>query len=144
MSNGAEDTYQVIDPGFHEKLMDFPSHYQMQVKKLGIPEAKRAIHSITYNISGPNARINQNSVDNSININEPHTESLDLIYAIRDEITKLKIEKADRIEANEVVDAVEEQIKSGKPKKVVISALLNALPHVASIASLGKAIIEKL
>jgi len=68
MSNGAEETYQVIDPGFHESFHGISAHYQMEVRKLGIPEANKAVQSITYNVTGPNARINQNSVDNSANV----------------------------------------------------------------------------
>ena len=68
MSNGAEETYSVIDPGFNEKFNSIPAGYQMDVKKLGIPESKKAVQHITYNISGTNNRINQNSTDKSVNI----------------------------------------------------------------------------
>ncbi len=47
MSNGGEETFQVIDPGFHEEFHRIPAGYQMRVKKLGLPEAKKAIQSIT-------------------------------------------------------------------------------------------------
>ena len=43
MSNGGEETYEVIDPGFHEKFHSIPAGYQMVMRKLGIPEAKNAI-----------------------------------------------------------------------------------------------------
>lgn len=49
MSNGGNETFKVIDPGFHEGVHGIPAHYQMKVQKLGIPEAKKAIQSITYN-----------------------------------------------------------------------------------------------
>ena len=68
MSNGAEETYEVIDPGFHEEFHGIPARYKMDVRKLGVPEAKSAIHSVTYNVTGNNARINQNSVDQSVNV----------------------------------------------------------------------------
>ena len=32
MSNGGVETYEVIDPGFVEAIMDFDAHYQMRVK----------------------------------------------------------------------------------------------------------------
>jgi len=38
MSNGGEETYEVIDPGFHEEFHSIPAGYQMDVRKLGIPE----------------------------------------------------------------------------------------------------------
>src|SRR5690554_5742652 len=67
MSNGGEETYEVIDPGFHESFHGIEAHYQMTHRKLGLPEAKAAVQSITYHISGPNARVNNHSTDNSLN-----------------------------------------------------------------------------
>lgn len=43
MSSGGEETYKVIDPGFHEKFHSIPAHYQIKAQKLGIPEAKEAL-----------------------------------------------------------------------------------------------------
>jgi len=40
MSNGGEETYEVIDPGFYERHGSITAHYQMDVKKLGLSEAK--------------------------------------------------------------------------------------------------------
>lgn len=40
MSNGGEETYEVIDPGFYERHGSIAAHYQMDVKKLGLSEAK--------------------------------------------------------------------------------------------------------
>ena len=34
MSNGGEETYEVIDPGFYERHGGIPAHYQMDVKKV--------------------------------------------------------------------------------------------------------------
>ena len=41
MSNGGEETYEVIDPGFHEGIGGIKAHYQMTHRKLGLPEAER-------------------------------------------------------------------------------------------------------
>ena len=35
MSNGGEETYEVVDPGFNEGLGGIPARYQMEVRKLG-------------------------------------------------------------------------------------------------------------
>lgn len=40
MSNGAVETYEVVDPGFREAFEDFPRHYQVEVKRL--PNAETA------------------------------------------------------------------------------------------------------
>jgi hypothetical protein len=62
-SNGAVETFEVIDPGFQEAFHGIEAHYQMSVRKLGLPEAKQRIERITYNITGHNARINNHSID---------------------------------------------------------------------------------
>jgi hypothetical protein len=41
MSNGGEETYEVIDPGFYERHGGITAHYQMDVKKLVPSEAKK-------------------------------------------------------------------------------------------------------
>lgn len=142
MSNGAEETYRVIDPGFHEKFHSIPAGYQMDVHKLGLPEAKSAVQNITYNISGTNNRVNQNSTDNSINIANISSDIQEHINALREEIKKLNIPEEEAISSYEVIDAVEAQFKSEKPSKTVVKTLLSALPNVASIASIGSFIIS--
>lgn len=144
MSNGAEETYRVIDPGFYEAFHGIPSNYQMEVQKLGVPEAKQAVQTINFNITGHNARINQNSVDNSTNVVQVDSAALQNLEALRAEINRLQISEEDRFSAIEVVDSVEEQFKSGNPKKSVVSALLNSLPHVANITSIVAAIVSLL
>lgn len=142
MSNGAEETYEVIDPGFNEKFHGIPAHYQMDVRKLGIPEANKAVQNITYNVTGPNARINQNSVDNSANVIFINPQVSEHLEAIRSEISRLIQKESEKVAAYEVVNAIEEQFKTGKPSKTVVSTLLKGLPAVGSIASLGSFILS--
>lgn len=144
MSNGGEETYRVIDPGFHEAFHGIKAHYQMEVQKLGLPEAKSAVQSITYNISGSNARINQNSVDNSTNISQIDSRFTHQIQLLRAEVDKAPLEPDQKREALEVIDEVEEAFLSGKPKKSVVSPLLNSLPLVANITSIAAAIVSLL
>ena len=144
MSNGGEETFTVIDPGFREKFHGIGAHYQMVVKKLGIPEAKKAVQTITYNISGHNARINQNSTDNSINIATASPEVLEHLDAIRAEVNRLVSDENEKSSANEVVTSIEEQMNSGSPSKAVVSTLLKGLPSVGNISSLGSFILSLL
>lgn len=143
MSNGATETYEVIDPVFHEAFHGIPAHYQMKVKKLGVPEAKARIQSITYNINGNNARVNHDSVDNSTNTVtiggglQEHVDSLRQIIATLQDVQERK-------DATDIVDAVEANLASQKPSKTVVSTLLGALPHVASISTIASAIISAL
>lgn len=99
MSNGAEETYEVIDPGFQEEFHSIPAHYQMVVRKLGVPEANKAVQNITYNVTGPNARINQNSVDNSTNVSFINSQVSERLEAIRSEIARLIQKESERVEA---------------------------------------------
>ncbi|UVM06811.1 hypothetical protein [Pseudomonas laurylsulfatiphila] len=143
MSNGGMETFDVIDPGFHEAFHGINAHYQMKVKKLGLPEAKQRIHSITYNITGHNARINNDSVDNSINTVNIAGEVQEYVAALRQIIESIGDAKQ-REDASEILDGVESQLALPKPSKTVVSVLLSALPHVASISSLATAIIGAL
>ena len=140
MSNGGVETFEVIDPGFTEAIMDFEANYQMRVRKLGIPEAEKAVRNITYNISGANARVNNHSVDNSINNATINPEVPDLIASLRSELSKLGLSSQERAEFDEVVDEIESQLSTQAPKKTVIKSLLAALPHVETVAAISASI----
>lgn len=140
MSNGAEETYRVIDPGFHEDFRGIKAHYQMEVHKLGFPEAKSAVQSTTYNITGNNARVNQNSIDNSTNAVQIDARAIEYIDVLRKEIGGSNLSALDKAEANEVIDEVDNAFRSGNPKRPVVTALLKALPHVANVASIVSAL----
>lgn len=141
MSNGGVETFEVIDPGFVESIMDFDAHYQMRVRKMGVPEAEIAVRSITYNISGANARVNNHSIDNSINTVTINPELSGLVDALRAEISKLGMSSEERAEAYEVVDEIQSQLKAQTPKRTVIKSLLAALPHVETVASISATIL---
>nr|WP_216662802.1 hypothetical protein [Dickeya dadantii] len=94
MSNGGEETYEVIDPGFHERHGSIAAGYQMTHKKLGLPESDKAVQNVTYNINGANSRVNNHSIDNSINIANFNSEVAEHIAMLRSEIEQ-KIKKPD-------------------------------------------------
>jgi hypothetical protein len=143
MSNGGVETFDVIDPGFHEAFHGIDAHYQMKVKKLGLPEAKQRVQSITYNITGHNSRINHDSVDNSTNSVNIGGELQEYLTALRQIVETIEDAKQKR-DASEILDSVESQLALPKPSKTVVSVLLSALPHIASISSLASAIIGAL
>lgn len=142
MSNGGEETFEVIDPGFHEQFHSIPAGYQMIVKKLGLPEAQSAVQHFTYNFAGNNARVNQNSVDNSTNIVNVNPDVAEYVTALREAINAATLVPAVRQSAVEIIDAVDDHLQSGRPSKTVVSSLLAALPHIESIASIAASIIE--
>ena len=142
MSNGGEETYEVIDPGFYEGFGSIAANYQITVKKLGLPEAKEAVQNITYNISGNNARVNHGSVDNSVNVVAIQNDLTEQLSALRAAVEKLNVPDLEKQDAHDVVDAVEAQVATGNPKRGVIKALLDALPHVTSITTIVSTILE--
>jgi hypothetical protein len=142
LSTGVQETYRVIDPGFHEAFHAIPAGYQMEVRKLGVPEAQSAIQNITYNVSGPNARINSSSIDNSTNVVQVDARVTQQLRDLRAAIEQLPADQ--REAAKEIADEVEGAFKTGNQKKSVVSALLRALPHAANIATVAAAIIALL
>ena len=142
MSNGAEENYEVVDPGFYEKGQTIPAGYEMDVRKMGVPEARSTIHSVTYNVSGNNARINQNSVDQSVNVVQLSSHIAENLEALRQEISCLIEEESRRLEALKAVDAIEHQFKSGSPKQAVVRSLVQGLPAAGSIASIGSLLLS--
>jgi hypothetical protein len=143
MSNGGEETYEVIDPGFHESFHGIEAHYQMTHRKLGLPEAKAAVQSITYNISGANARVNNHSTDNSVNTVNINPDVAEHISMLRQEVKRL-VPDQEQQPALEVVDAIEGQFESNAPSKIVVKTLLGALPSAGSIASIGSFLLSAL
>lgn len=142
MSNGGVETFTVIDPGFYEKFHGIPAHYQMTVKKLGLPEAQRATQSITYNLSGANARVNDHAIDNSTNIVKMNPEVKEQLEELRQEVLKLECSDKGKGAALGVVDAIQEQFESGSPSKTVVQTLLKGLSHISNAASIGSFLLS--
>ena len=132
-SNGAEDTYEVIDPVFHEQFGGIPANYQIDVRKLGVPEAKHQVHSIVYNVSGAGARVNHQSVDHSVNTITLNSDIEGSLKTIREEVERSGLAQAEINSALEVVDELKQQFESGTPRKTIVSSLLGALPSIATI-----------
>lgn len=134
MSNGGKEMYRVIDPGFHESFAEIPAGYQIVHENLGIKKLTKPTSNVTYNITGDNARVNNNSVDNSINTINKNNDINAQIELLRQEIKKIIKNPADDLE---IVEAIQEQFDSEKPSKPVLKTLINALPNIASIATIG-------
>ncbi|WP_417882839.1 hypothetical protein [Vibrio rumoiensis] len=143
MSNGATETYEVIDPGFHEGGNLISAGYQIVHKNLGLPEAEKAIQNITYNLNGHGSRVNNHSIDNSTNTFNINSDVIEHIEMLRSEIFRL-VEAEQQQDALEIVDAIEQQFKSEKPSKVTVKTLVSALPHAGTIASIGSFLLAAL
>jgi hypothetical protein len=73
LPNGTVERFQVMDTGFQAGLHGaIGPHFQMKIQKLGTPTSsfRAPAGNVTniYNVHGPNARVNLQSVDSSSNI----------------------------------------------------------------------------
>ncbi|GAA0623230.1 hypothetical protein [Halomonas beimenensis] len=68
MLHGTDERYLVIDPGFTRGFGSIPDSYQTEVRREDAPNDKQSVTTINYHINGNNARFNQNSEDNSLNV----------------------------------------------------------------------------
>lgn len=107
LPNGLEERFLVVDRGFYSKRGSFNAHYQVKVKKESSPAIVKPTGKVIYNIHGPNARININSQDSSININNVTEEKL---FEDLKQIVSTKISNKD--EKSEIIFAIESLEKS--------------------------------
>lgn len=136
MSNGGKEKYLVVEPNFYEGDGTFEAHYQMTVRRAELADKAPAPgHTLNINMSGHGSRVNFQSTDNSVNtvyVNSQVSQHLD---NLRTEIRKSDLSTEDKDEALEIVDQVEQNAQSAKPKKTIVAALLGALPDVAKFAT---------
>lgn len=99
---------------------------------------------ITYHINGNNARVNHQSVDNSVNSVTMNSTVMNYIRELRDEVQRVPLSDEQRASAVDVVDEVESQIASGKPKRAILAPLLASLPAIESITSISNNLLEAL
>ncbi len=96
----------------------------------------------TYNINGYNARVNKDSTDRSTNIVNNNPDITDSLLKLRKELQTLVKEPAQQKEALEVVDYLEAQLQAVSPSRAVLSALIESLPSVGSVAAIGSFILS--
>jgi len=120
LSNGAEETYRVIDPGFHEGFHSIPAGYDMKCKKLGVPEAQKAIQNITYNNT---VNIHGNNQGIAVSGNENHSK---IKYT---EFNKKFIELLDEVKASNISDKYKiiEDLESNKEDNIELQSYLGTL-----------------
>jgi len=99
------ERYTVLDAGYYEGIAGIKAHYQSVVRKETKIEPQRPPTQIVYNLIGPNARVNIQSVDTSTNLVEVEPNKLfeklrGLIKnSISDEIVSAQLsEKVDELQ----------------------------------------------
>lgn len=106
---GFVDTYTVLDTGYSEGIRNaIPAHFTLKVhKENAIPRSiPSPTSTTTYNLTGANPRVNNNSLDNSVNIATTQTTTTifnDMRSAL-DEIT----DEEDREVLRARIDEMEE------------------------------------
>ena len=89
LPNGIVERYTVLDAGYYEGIAGIKAHYQSVVRKETKIEPKSQPTQVIYNLIGPNARVNIQSVDTSTNLVEIEPSELfeKLRAVIKDSIT---------------------------------------------------------
>jgi hypothetical protein len=83
LPNGIEETFEVIDPVFYDGMRGaIPAHFQVKIRRKGSFPAGTG-GNYTFNVSGPNARVNIGSHDRSQNIVADNSVFNDLKNAVK-------------------------------------------------------------
>ncbi|EPG0533595.1 hypothetical protein ACSWYU_005193 [Vibrio harveyi] len=142
LENGISERYCVKNPVYQASVLGFPAHYKLQVEKEGVASATPSQMNVTHNtyhLHGDNARVNNQSTDNSFNVVTNDIGSY--IEQLRSEIQKVVTEPHELEEALGVVDVIEGQLESPKPNKTIVTSMISALPALGNIASIGSLIV---
>lgn len=112
LPNGLKESYVVIDRGFYDKFHGISAHYQCEVQKESSQQYKQWASHVTYNLHGPNSRVNIGSTDNSYNL---ATTSEDELFDEIRKTLKSNITLPEQLSSLiQVVDEMEETKKSSK------------------------------
>ncbi|MDO9333897.1 MAG: hypothetical protein Q7T57_05180 [Dehalococcoidales bacterium] len=84
LPNGIVERYTILDAGFMQGTVGIKPHYQSVVRKQTKIDLPTQPGQIVYNLTGPNTRVNIQSVDSSANLVE--VEPTELFGRIREAI----------------------------------------------------------
>lgn len=110
---GIVDRYMVLDAGYHHDIHGIPAHFQMQVRKETAIPRDPPNPSNTYYLNGPNSRVNNNSMDASVNVSltqQGTSQLFDDLLAALNEITDM--EQREQL----VIDVEEMKAAQGSPR----------------------------
>ena len=68
LPSGVKETFVVTDPGYQAGIGPIEAHYQVKYDRSERIQKTESTPQVTYNVSGPNSRVNVNSIDQSTNI----------------------------------------------------------------------------
>lgn len=136
------ERYTVLDAGYYEGIAGIKAHYQSDVRKETKIEPQRQPTQVVYNLIGPNARVNIQSVDTSTNLVE--VEPSELFEKLR---VLIKNSISDEIISAQLSEKVDELQEAQGTKKFVTKYqefMALAANHVSILAPFIPALSQML
>lgn len=131
LPSGITEKYKVLEPNYYGNFHGIPAHYQMKVVNVkAIPDPANSSTVNTIHASG-NARIYQNSTDNSTNSYTSY-EYKEAIGKIKSDIMDLDLDPVDQALTTKAVNKLAEEVESGSLNKDKMSAYISLFPAAVS------------
>jgi len=136
--SGVIERYKVLEPNYYGNFHGIPAHYQMKVVNVNAIPDPRATSMVTTITATGNARVYQQSVDNSIN-NYSSYDYKEALNNVKSELLDLDLEPTDQALVAKAIAKITEEIDTGSPNKDKVSAYISLLPTaVAALDSVIK------
>ena len=145
LPNGLQERYVVLDRGYYEEGMGLDAHYQIKVRKESTIRSQ-AQPQVTYNLHGPNSRVNNQSLDLSTNTVSVGPENVftELKRAIElhvpresgQDVLLGKVEAMKEAQGTEgYLHRYQEFIKHAADHMTLVAPFIPALTHMLGISS---------
>lgn len=92
-------------------------------------------------VSGNNARFTQHGNDNSTNSIVQNAAVTDQLEALRRTVAAAPLSDVERVDADDLVDAIDAAFAGGKPKKSVVKSCLDSLGALTDVAKFADALL---
>ncbi|WP_244540563.1 hypothetical protein [Hyphomicrobium sp. CS1BSMeth3] len=133
LPSGLVDDLVVVDPGYRSGIGGIQAHFQTKVRRSDAATGSQhaLIQNITNNFHGPNARVNSNSIDNSLNVaGDISVRDLsDFIGQLRPTIDALPSPQKELITAPLAI--LDEEIRASAPSQSRMRAALLSMKTIA-------------
>jgi hypothetical protein len=125
LPNGTEEAFEVVDPVYFDGLHGaIPAHFQVKIRRKGaFPAGKGG--NFTFNVSGPNARVNIGSQDHSQNIAAGNSVFVELREKVQSTLT-------DPEERSHLLSLIENMEKSVDNRSAFATAYQNFISSAAN------------
>lgn len=136
LPSGLVEDFVVTDPAFHGALGRIPASFQAQVRRSDQPaaQAQTIINNITNHVSGTNARVSVNSIDNSTNTAAiPVLKLAGLLEQVKPAVEGLP--EPQRTAIAEPIALLESEIRSGNADLPKVHSALHSMRSIAEGAT---------